>query len=134
VTHEVGHFLGLAHSTEPDSIMFWSVASGPSRRQLTDDDILGLCTVYRPGGTRATGGRDSTAADACDPTPTNGFSSQCAVLPGIFASTPGTGCHCDVALGSGHGSANGGSGRSSAVFAFATFATVALGMARRRRG
>jgi hypothetical protein len=42
--HEIGHTLGLAHSSEPDALMFPSY-SGP-HRFLADDDIAGVQSLY----------------------------------------------------------------------------------------
>jgi hypothetical protein len=42
--HEIGHTLGLAHSNDPDALMFPSY-SGP-RRFLGDDDIAGVQSLY----------------------------------------------------------------------------------------
>jgi MYXO-CTERM domain-containing protein len=135
VTHEAGHFLGLAHSTDSEAIMFWSVLSGPSQRSLTDDDILGLCTVYRPDGSRLVGAHQLMAGEACDPTPKNGFSSQCAAAPGIFGSTPGTGCGCSVPGRARTGAAgpfDAASGGEGGVFAVLA-AGAAFAVRRRRR-
>lgn len=50
VTHEVGHLLGFDHSADPDSTMFADAPVGESKkRDLTDDDVLGMCTVYGTG-------------------------------------------------------------------------------------
>jgi hypothetical protein len=46
VTHETGHFLGLAHSDDASAVMFVRYVSG--RRALTQDDETGICTVYPP--------------------------------------------------------------------------------------
>lgn len=44
LTHEAGHFLGLAHATETSSVMYAYYA--PGRVELTADDTGGLCTIY----------------------------------------------------------------------------------------
>lgn len=50
VTHEMGHYLGLAHSTEPDATMYASALAGETiKRDLSADDMAGICTVYPPG-------------------------------------------------------------------------------------
>lgn len=49
-THEIGHFLGLSHSDEPESTMWCGAApSEVSKRSLDEDDIDGLCDIYPPG-------------------------------------------------------------------------------------
>ena len=45
--HEIGHTLGLAHSNDPDALMFPNY-SGP-RRFLSDDDIAGVQSLYGVG-------------------------------------------------------------------------------------
>lgn len=67
VTHEAGHFLGLAHSVGPESFGATMVAVAPpgevSKRTLEQDDINGLCDIYPPGN----------LPDACDFTPRGGL-------------------------------------------------------------
>lgn len=46
-THEIGHTLGLAHSSDPDALMFASY-SGP-HRFLGEDDIAGAQAIYGVG-------------------------------------------------------------------------------------
>lgn len=79
VTHESGHFLGLAHSGDSRATMFASYQPGQTAmRNLTQDDVSGICTVYRPDGTRLVLGDKATAGDSCDPTPRHGFTRECA--------------------------------------------------------
>jgi MYXO-CTERM domain-containing protein len=79
VTHETGHFLGLAHSGDPHATMFAHYQPGSTAmRNLTSDDVLGICTVYRPDGLRTLSGEQTAGEDACDPTPRHGFTTQCA--------------------------------------------------------
>jgi Matrixin len=46
LTHEAGHFLGLAHATNEASMMYAYYSQGS--RELTDDDVEGICTAYPP--------------------------------------------------------------------------------------
>lgn len=49
VTHESGHFLGLAHSIDPTATMFASYTPGTkSLRTIAQDDVDGICTIYPP--------------------------------------------------------------------------------------
>ena len=77
VTHETGHFLGMAHSGDKRATMFAHYNQGAiAMRNLTSDDVSGICTIYRPDGTR-TSAAGPIPEDACDPTPRHGFSSAC---------------------------------------------------------
>ncbi len=50
VTHELGHLLGLAHSTDPTAVMYASAPQGQtSKRTLAPDDILCIDTAYPAG-------------------------------------------------------------------------------------
>jgi hypothetical protein len=69
VTHEAGHFLGLAHSIVSTATMNAAYQPGDtSFRSLDPDDIKGICAVYPPG-------RDAPACT--QPTPRHGFSRYC---------------------------------------------------------
>lgn len=70
LTHEVGHFLGLAHSYEPDATMQPTYDTGTDGfRTLSDDDIAGICAIYPPG----------RIAKPCDFSPRGGFAAECAL-------------------------------------------------------
>lgn len=62
VTHESGHFLGLAHSIDPTATMFASYTPGTkSLRTIATDDVDGICTIYPPGGCSCTTSPSSRA-------------------------------------------------------------------------
>ncbi|KAJ6422221.1 hypothetical protein OIU84_027216 [Salix udensis] len=44
--HEMGHLLGLYHSTDRESIMYPSLQIGTKKRDLTQDDIDGIHALY----------------------------------------------------------------------------------------
>lgn len=44
--HEFGHLLGLAHSSDPNAIMFPSLRGGQRKVTLTEDDIQGIRFLY----------------------------------------------------------------------------------------
>lgn len=103
VTHELGHYLGLAHSTEPDATMYASALAGETiKRDLTADDVAGICAIYPPG----------TPSGECDFTPRGGL-----VL------------HCDT----GCSVAAPGAGGSRGVLALAVIGLAALALRRRGR-
>lgn len=78
VTHELGHYLGLAHSSEPDATMYASALAGETiKRDLTADDVAGICAVYPPG--RPSG--------ECDFTPRGGLVLHCET--GCSVAAPG---------------------------------------------
>jgi hypothetical protein len=79
VTHETGHFLGLAHSGDNRATMFANYTPGATAmRNLTADDVAGVCSVYRPDGARAVLNGKVTPGPQCDPTPRRGYTSVCA--------------------------------------------------------
>jgi hypothetical protein len=67
MTHEVGHFIGIAHSADPSAVMFASYSPGSTaQRTLTPDDVDAVCAVYPP---------ESNVV--CNTEPRNGFSATC---------------------------------------------------------
>jgi hypothetical protein len=82
MTHEAGHFLGMAHSGDVAATMWAFYSQGStSKRILTADDTTGLCSIYPPDGTRlvdlAASPTGVVAEGICDPTPRHGFQSVC---------------------------------------------------------
>jgi hypothetical protein len=104
ITHEMGHFLGLAHSGDPSATMWATNQEGSnSMATLSADDIQGICTIYPSDKTRAV---DPTiaasgfiAADACDPTPRHGFQSVCAQATKVGCSVADDGPPRDFGAG-----------------------------------
>jgi hypothetical protein len=66
VTHEVGHFAGLAHSTDRAATMFASYGPGAiTLRSLTDDDVAGLCAIYPTAASRVVSARPVPTCTWC---------------------------------------------------------------------
>ncbi len=47
VLHEVGHCIGLAHSTESTAVMFEGIELGKAKRAITSDDKAGRDALYK---------------------------------------------------------------------------------------
>jgi hypothetical protein len=127
ITHESGHFLGMAHSGDARATMYAHYALGTTTmRELAADDVGGLCTIYLPNGDRVVDpsvspdGSGRIPETACDPTPRHGFSTQCAQ-----PKSKG----CDV---SGSGTPGGGSNLAVGA-ALALAAAAGMGFGKRRR-
>ena len=87
ITHEIGHFFGLAHATSSKSTMYASYKPGSiALRSLSADDVDGLCAIY-PNSTQRVAsslvsGSELVTAETCDATPRHGFTSQCSSAKG----------------------------------------------------
>jgi len=74
LTHEVGHFLGLAHSDKKEAAMYGEARMGEvSKRLLQVDDAAGMCDAY--------GTLESPDCDPADFAPRRGFSPYCGQSP-----------------------------------------------------
>jgi hypothetical protein len=72
LTHEVGHFLGLAHSEDPGAVMRpYYTPVIDNLRELREDDVAGICEIYPPGR--------KTSSERC--APRHGFARNCKFEP-----------------------------------------------------
>jgi len=46
VLHEIGHLLGLAHTSDESAVMYPSIGPGMEKRELQQDDIQGIQSLY----------------------------------------------------------------------------------------
>ncbi len=89
VTHELGHYLGMAHSTDPEATMYFQAAAGETtKRDLAPDDIAGICNIYPAG----------TPAGECDYTPRGGLDLACTSHGGCSIAAPGAASSIPFAL------------------------------------
>jgi Matrixin len=131
ITHEAGHFLGLAHTPVDTAVMY--AFYKPGSDDLTSDDVGGICAIYSPSGTRATEFDAGTAivpvtvqeGTPCDPTPRHGFGSQCGAPGSPPPTTTSSGC----TISTGPGSTRDGGWPMVALLG----AAIGVGIARRRR-
>jgi len=121
MTHEAGHFYGIAHSELTTAIMYAQYQANATA--LTADDVEAICTIYTPEGKRNT--TDGVVAEgACDSTPRHGFATTCDA-PAIDPPVEKKGCTCVGAGAGGVGSGGGG--------VMAGLAMLGLAVMRRRR-
>jgi hypothetical protein len=87
LTHEAGHFLGLAHSDHRDAVMF--ALYQPNSTTISPDDVQGICDIYSSTGARNTA-MGMFAATSCNPEPRLGFLDECGSIDsGIVSSGTG---------------------------------------------
>jgi hypothetical protein len=137
MTHETGHFLGMAHTHDASATMWPSYTEHSTNlRTLSADDVAGICAIYPPA---------SGSICNCDPTPRHGFSAQCAaqqsgdgsnlslVCQGTTTTTAVTtssgGCAAAAIAGRAEGTPG---GRGAA--ALAALGALAFAARRKRRG
>ncbi len=82
VTHEAGHFLGLAHTGDRSAVMYAGGETGRTlQRELKTDDVDAICEAYPSDGSRTVdvgvAPSGQLAATACDPEPANGLATEC---------------------------------------------------------
>ena len=108
LTHEAGHFFGLAHTNVDIESTMWACADAGEtfKRTLAPDDIEGMCTIYGP---------DALPSE-CRFTPRGGFDPFC-------AEDRKEGCGCRVAAAT-----------SSAPWSLLVLFGVVLGWRVSRRG
>jgi hypothetical protein len=66
LTHEIGHFIGIAHSPNESAVMYFSYNPGTIARTLQPDDVAAICAIY-----------PSTNQQVCNAEPRNGFNPTC---------------------------------------------------------
>jgi hypothetical protein len=95
VTHELGHLLGLDHSDDESSVMWFGYDPEHAQlKPLSDDDAAGLCAIYPPDRVVRT--------TSC--APRHGFSSECGgVVP--LAPAPPSPAGCQIVPAGSPGSA-----------------------------
>jgi Matrixin len=83
LTHEAGHFLGLAHSQQSTAVMYayYHPFYQANTNNLDADDVAGICSIYPNDGSRNTMA-GSIQGTSCDTQPIAGFEDLCGSLDG----------------------------------------------------
>jgi hypothetical protein len=69
ITHESGHFIGLDHAPDPQTVMYFQYNRLPGQSfALTDDDIAAVCDAYPPS---------RSVPATCDFQPPKGYAIDC---------------------------------------------------------
>jgi hypothetical protein len=69
LTHEAGHFIGVAHSPKQEATMFATYTPQTTDlRDLDPDDVAAVCSIYPP---------NRVNLPTCDATPRHGYSTEC---------------------------------------------------------
>lgn len=107
VTHELGHYFGVAHTPDDPLATMWASAEPfeTLKRDLRPDDIAAICTIYPPG----------SLSEECNDAPRGGLDLSC---------TGGESCGCRVV---------GATGSPRGPLALASLLFFALASRRRRR-
>ena len=126
LTHEVGHFLGLAHTAERAAVMYAGGETGRTlQRELKSDDLAAICEAFPADGNRPVDGAADPSgwlvSTACDPAPARGLATQCAA--------PSAASGCQVA----HRSASPWSPLLAALMALGTVAATLRRLGRMPR-
>jgi hypothetical protein len=92
-THEIGHTIGLGHSTDPNAIMYATAHFDGRCEALESDDIAGVSSIYPQSGTPApTGSRTKTSTPTRTwtrtPAATQTFTPTPTPTPPLPTSTP----------------------------------------------
>lgn len=97
LAHEVGHFLGLAHSDADGALMSPGYNQLlTSRELLTEDDIAAICTVYPPGAALDCPSPPAPPVyDACQIVP--GTEQDCVISSMTHHDRDSSGCGCNLA-------------------------------------
>ncbi|MBM4371216.1 MAG: matrixin family metalloprotease, partial [Deltaproteobacteria bacterium] len=88
ITHELGHWLGLAHTPDPYGTMYYGLLPNGIQKTLAGDDRAGLCTLYPSGVTECATDEDC------------GEDRRCTVIQGVPVCDEvhdGPGAPCDKA-------------------------------------
>jgi hypothetical protein len=84
ITHEAGHFFGLAHAVDQTAIMY--AFYKPGSIALMPDDIAGICAIYPPESTLPPEGGGSAHKSSCAsvPAPAPPFGSAAGMMLGLY--------------------------------------------------